>query len=82
MGIIISIRKFLRLDMATLSPDSNFVDAMGLYLAEQKEFMKPPSTGGGCFGYHHEALPAKHGISICSDHHLPVELHSPHYFHF
>lgn len=42
MGIILGIRKLLRLDKKTVEFDSDVVDATGLIMPELNHFMKEP----------------------------------------
>jgi hypothetical protein len=48
MGIIMAIRKFLRLDKTIIELDSNIIDNAGLIIAERKDFMILKNDG--CFG--------------------------------
>jgi|GEM_PF-4760722 len=69
MGIIIGIRKLLRLDNKTFEFDSDVIDASGLIIPELKYFMTKPCDG--CFCSSDYLLPPKHS----TDFHLSAGFH-------
>ena len=68
MGIILGIRKLLRLDKKTVEFDNDVIDATGLIIPELKYFMKEPCDGCFCSS---DGLPVKQDI----EHHLPNDFH-------
>ncbi|MEI9943554.1 MAG: hypothetical protein WDN26_04975 [Chitinophagaceae bacterium] len=79
MGIIVGIRKLLRLDKEIITvPDKDFFDAVGLYIIERKEFMKPVNCG--CFGCEPIEFHLVNELT-CPDLHFPGDLHPHTGFH-
>ena len=72
MGIILGIRKLLRLDNKTVEFDSDVVDATGLTIPELKYFMQHPCHG--CFCSSNDLGPFNNTIDL----HLPLHPHDLH----
>lgn len=81
MSIISNIRTFLHLDKVDLSITPEFADAVGLYINESKELMKPEFhdclDGGSFMGSYSMNIHAPHHFDIPISH-FPQDLHFIH----
>ncbi|HEY6505677.1 MAG TPA: hypothetical protein VIZ28_16995 [Chitinophagaceae bacterium] len=75
MGIILRIRKFLRLDPTTIEVDNNVINATALIIPELKYFMKEPDYG--CLSSSCNLLPADTVTGL----HLPAGFNHPQGLH-
>jgi len=82
MGIIIGIRKFLKLENALTKFDKNIIDAAGLIIEEKKDFMTRPIIGSSCFGPIYMSFNPKHDMHACFYLHGHTDFHTDAVFHF
>ena len=80
MAIIMSIRKFLRLDKSTLHLDTEFINSAGLWMTEKDELMKEVHYGclvGGDYSH----SPNNH-VLLLSNNQINDVVHINHDMHF